>query len=453
MQSISMLLRALTALLLSAPLCAQQVWYVNSGAPAGGNGLAWATAFDDLQAALQAPNVDDQIWVAAGKYFPSHEETPGSPRTATFNLPMGIKIYGGFDGSETSLSQRAELFHQTILSGDLGVTGDTSDNAYRVVLINRNPQNLSTLLDGFTVEHGNANGPTGLPERGAGIYVTLDLTSPSWGVNFDLKNCTLRKNLAIYGAAMTVDNIAIVRLTDCHFTGNSSVERGGALQVHSASARVYNCEFDRNWALKGGAIFLNSIAFDVSGVNPRVRFVNCLFHDNAADRGGAAFINGGQIVRGIGTFLNCTVANNTAISVGGGFFARTETQIPAILEIYNSIVWNNCAPLNPQLFGPGTTMTYTNIRGGWDGSTNFSADPGFVNEAQRDYHTRAGSRVHDAGDNGAMLPDLNDLDNDGNLFELVPLDMDGKPRFKDDKYSRNTGAGTGRPVDLGAYEF
>jgi predicted outer membrane repeat protein len=449
----SIFLRTLAGLFLVAPLSAQQVWLVNASAPAGGDGMAWGTAFDKLQPALQSASIDDEIWVAVGTYVPSHEQTPGSPRTATFELPIGISVYGGFDGSETRLEQRAGLFLQTILSGDLGANGDTSDNAYHVVLIDRNPNDLRTLLDGFTIEHGNATGPVGQPERGAGIYATMDLTLPGFGVRLDLKNCTLRKNVAVYGSAITADNLAVVRMTDCRITSNSAAERGGAILVHTATLRAHNSRFDHNFALKGGAVFLNSIANDATGVNPRVRFVNCLFHDNEAYRGGAVFVNGGQITRGIGTFLNCTVANNSAKSSGGAFFALTGTQIPAILNIHNSIIWNNYAPVNPQLFGPGTTMTYTDILGGWEGNTNFNTDPLFLDEAQRDYHTRVGSRVHDAGDNGEMLADVNDLDGDGDLFEPVPLDMDGEPRFKNDPASPDTGAGTGRLVDLGAYEF
>lgn len=447
------LLRALAGLLLTTPLCAQQTWFVNASAPTGGDGLAWASAFDDLQSALLSAGTDDEIWVAAGTYRPSLEQTPGSPRTATFELPIGIRLYGGFDGSESQLEQRAGLFLQTVLCGDLGNLGDSSDNAYHVVLIDRNPQNLVTLLDGFTVEHGNANGPGSQTNRGAGIYATLDLTLPGFGVNLDLKNCTVRKNVAVYGSAITANNLAILRMTDCRITGNFATERGGAMLVHTAKLKAHNTRFDHNYALRGGAVFLNSIALDSTQANPSVRFVNCLFHDNEALRGGAAFINGNQFSHGIGHFINCTVANNSAKVSGGGIFALTGTQIPAVLDVHNSIIWNNHAPVNPQVFGPGATMTYTNIRGGWEGSTNLDTDPLFLNEGLRDYHTRSGSPVHDAGDNSEVLADVNDLDGDGDLFEPVPLDMDGEPRFKDDPATPDTGAGTGRLVDLGAYEF
>ena len=67
--------------------------FVDDDAP-GGNGLNWETAFNDLQDALAVANVGDVIHVAQGTYKP----TAGIDRNATFVLPNGVTIRGGFAG-------------------------------------------------------------------------------------------------------------------------------------------------------------------------------------------------------------------------------------------------------------------------------------------------------------------------------------------------------------------
>ena len=73
---------------------------------------------------------------------------------------------GGFAGNESSFDKRDPATNVTILSGDIGVGGDNSDNSYHVVC------SLSPLvvLDGFTITGGNANG-TGIDALGGGLVV------------------------------------------------------------------------------------------------------------------------------------------------------------------------------------------------------------------------------------------------------------------------------------------
>jgi hypothetical protein len=72
-------------------LSAQQIWYVNQAATGGNNGNTWADAFTNLQSALAVAEFSDQIWVAKGTYFP----TEGLEREISFNLPKGVRLYGG----------------------------------------------------------------------------------------------------------------------------------------------------------------------------------------------------------------------------------------------------------------------------------------------------------------------------------------------------------------------
>ena len=91
----------------------------------GGNGATWGTAYKYLQDALAAVADGDEIWVAAGVYYPDEDEggnvTDNDPM-ASFSLKTGLKdvrIYGGFAGGETSRDQRDWDANLTVLSGDI----------------------------------------------------------------------------------------------------------------------------------------------------------------------------------------------------------------------------------------------------------------------------------------------------------------------------------------------
>ena len=123
------------------------VIYVDADATGANDGISWAGAYTDLQSALAQPLIfGDEIWVAEGTYV------PGTLRSDTFQLVLGIPVYGGFIGTESNKTQRDWATNVTTLSGDIGTPGDTSDNAYHVVIAVQ-----SATLDGFTVSGGNAD--------------------------------------------------------------------------------------------------------------------------------------------------------------------------------------------------------------------------------------------------------------------------------------------------------
>ena len=101
---------------------------------ATGDCSTWANACG-LQAALDAAQVGDQIWVAPGTYTP----TVGVGQYAAFTLTKSVALYGGFPATGTPVfGDRAPKTHVTTLSGDrLGNDGpnftNNSENSYRVV--------------------------------------------------------------------------------------------------------------------------------------------------------------------------------------------------------------------------------------------------------------------------------------------------------------------------------
>ena len=107
------------------------ILYVNQAANGNNTGDSWANAFTSLQSALdlaEACNTVQNIWVAAGTYYPSaypRQSTPQSSgtiddRSFTFHLVNGVALYGGFSGTETTLGERDITNNTTTLSGNLG---------------------------------------------------------------------------------------------------------------------------------------------------------------------------------------------------------------------------------------------------------------------------------------------------------------------------------------------
>jgi hypothetical protein len=95
--------------------------YVKTGGTVVTNASAattWAAVCTDLQAVINASAFGDEIWIAAGVYKPiytavnwnipvgTYPNTPGISRDNAFILKEGVKIYGSFVGTETSLTNR-----------------------------------------------------------------------------------------------------------------------------------------------------------------------------------------------------------------------------------------------------------------------------------------------------------------------------------------------------------
>ena len=168
------------ALMLLSGSAGADVWHVRGDAGGGGDGASWASAFNDLQDALDVAVAGDEVWVTGGTYRP---DRGSGDRTMSFQLREGVGVYGGFAGTEDSRRQRAqEPAFASILTGDLAgndvVNSDGGcgsirlnfgENAFHVVTA----QNVgaTSVLDGFAVNGGNATGS--FPnDRGAGLLCT-----------------------------------------------------------------------------------------------------------------------------------------------------------------------------------------------------------------------------------------------------------------------------------------
>ncbi|SHK44128.1 polymorphic outer membrane protein repeat-containing protein/parallel beta-helix repeat (two copies) [Rubritalea squalenifaciens DSM 18772] len=391
---------------IQATLSAKTI-YVDKYASGSISGTSWSNAYRDLQTALYYANSGDQIQVAAGSYYPDEgTNQSNSNRFATFAMKNNVAIYGGYpNGGGT----RDPLANPTILSGDLNQDDgnnytNISDNAYHVVT--GNSLTSSAVLDGFTITSGYASTGSFPHHRGAGLYLS---SSPT------IRNCTITKNIASYGAGAYVYNNATPTFTNCSFSGNyagiSGKGYGGAVQV----ANIYTAP----------------------------TFTNCLFSGNyAEDQGGAISIK--QTTQAT-TLINCTFSGNDTDGTGGAIEATT-----ALITLRNTIIWNNRSngstnTTAASLYGSNSTLScsksliqnYTasslnaygssNING--TGSTN---DPLFLSKAapavaptlDGDYRLQQDSPMLDIGTNS---------------YNSTTTDLAGNTRKQD-------------TIDLGAYE-
>lgn len=446
--------------------------YVDADATGANNGTSWTDAYIYLQDALTVALNGDEVWVAQGIYKP--DQGGGNmlcDRTATFQLISGVVIYGSIGG-------------ESILSGDIGTPGDSSDNSYHVVT--GSGTNDTALLEDFTVTAGNADGDYNYAEgdydyAGGGII----------GGSVTIKNCTFNRNHSsafgggIYGWSGTLIDCTLSHnysdmfgggmskcsgtFTNCAFSNNDA---GGGGVMYECGGTFTNCTFSNNEAsLGGGGMWSSSGTFTNCTISNNETsmfgggmwecagtFTNCTFNGNRSEEFGGGMIvssgtftncifsdnwapNGGVMFCCDGTFTNCSFGNNWGSDGGvmnkchGTFtnctFNNNRAENGGTIYEYsgssthitNCILWND-AP-NEIYPSSGTAfVSYSCVQGGWPGVANINLDPLFLDTLG---HLSPTSPCINAGNN-ADVP------------SNITTDLDGNPRIQ------------GLFVDMGAYE-
>ena len=430
---IGLLLSLFLSLTINPALRAQTIRRVKEMPGAGTpDGSTWAKAIT-LAAALKASASGDEVWIAAGTYKPH-----ASTRTISFTVKAGVKVYGGFAGTETSKDERDPIANPTILSGDIGTTGTHTDNSYHVATITGNDAELH----GLTITRGRANSRASNRDKGAGLYVGGAHTG------IVLSHCTFTHNNSTdNGAGAHFAASSTATLNHCTLTNNTSEGSGGGA-IFFGTATLNHCTFFNNTAAsRGGGAYFSSTA----------TLLDCVFAGNTAS-GNETFIEGGGgAYFGAGaTVTNCTFYKNTAVSLGGGLRAEAEG-----FKLYNSIFVGNTASSStpsgssgngPQVWvkavSTASKIDYCLIAGGSAGFGRPSSASGIptnavsstasaaeifasVAEAQPTYlRLRPNSAAVNAG-----------LDSHYTGLDTTSKDLDGNARK------------VGTQIDLGAYEL
>jgi hypothetical protein len=417
-------------LVVHCPMAATDTLYVNATNGSPGDGSNWAKAYTKLQDALlhacNCPDTDFDIWVAQGTYYP--DEGVGrtdNNRDETFVFCDGIKLYGGFTGTETMLSQRNWTTNVTILSGDIDNTpADITGNAHHVVVAAAFPDVIpapTTHLDGFTITGGNANangvvtvninGQTVQQNFGGGIY--------TFRGNNTMTNNTISGNSASDVGGGIVIAHGTNTITNNTIYGNSSSDVGGGIVTVLGNNTMTNNTISGNSAsFDGGGIFI------AQGTNT---MTNNTISGNSAGTGGGIFTNSST-----NTMTNNTISGNSA-GTGGGIFTFEGTN-----TMTNSIIWGN----NTGIFNNNSTLTvsYSIVQGGFTPctmcpNTNGDISPMFIDSLPPSMAPTTGGNYRLQSTSPAI-----NAGNNAGIPMGITTDITGGPRILQ---------GT---VDLGAYE-
>ena len=117
------------ASLLVATTFSQRTVYVDIDATGSNNGTNRANAYNNPDDAFSNASKGDNIWIAEGTY-----SKPTTNRSFSFEWEEdSVSVYGGFDGTETALSQRDWRNNSTIFSGEIQGDNDLPNKSHTVL--------------------------------------------------------------------------------------------------------------------------------------------------------------------------------------------------------------------------------------------------------------------------------------------------------------------------------
>lgn len=357
--------RVLVSVSVNSQPGANNIIYVDANVSGGtGKGNSWGNAQKSLSDALKCARQQNdfiaanplKIYVARGTYYPQYNAkddkfTINDDRNNSFVLVKNVQLFGGFDpvNAINDLTKN-RVFGDggSVLSGDLGIKNNNSDDAYHVVVASGDLQHA--LMDGFTITKGNANGGGGVSssisvnnnviynDYAGGIYTVN--SSPNF-LNLNINNNKAKSGAGIFnsgssplvrnsiikdnnaddqGGGIYNENLSTLTVANSIINGNKAISKGGAISDNDSSSKIYNTIIWGNTALglyadvytQGNMVIKHSITQEYNtsqsadnnlvGVDPL--FVNATVGDYrlranspAIDKGNNSFYitNGGSI--------------------------------------------------------------------------------------------------------------------------------------------------------------
>jgi PKD repeat protein len=442
--------------------------YVSPSGTSGNTGVDWAHAVPTIQEAINLVSAGGQIWVKAGTYS----------LTSTITISKSVSIYGGFNGTETALSQRNPTTNVTTVDGQSTVRCFTTSGASSTVTI-----------DGLTIQNGYS------PADAGGGILSYETTT-----YLNVANCTFSHNNATQGGGIChfndVNTNSVLNVNNCQFqynTANTSNTGGGiftrtyytnitgshfvqndgggggggisCMCLTTSNITITGCTFDSNhassttsagggilcWKSGGGSlptatcsisdcfVYGNSsyLGAGIDCQSATTCITNCVIYNNNTVNTDSNASGGAIGIWDCSTanITNCTIYGNTSIW-GGGVYLQNTTN-----HITNSIMWGNTSSQpsgSPSTYYGWNSVLYfdysdrsadivcTGVGCSNPWTNNISTDPSFVNAASGDFRLNAGSLCINHGSNSASC--------------LLSTDILGNSRI------------IGGTVDMGAYE-
>ena len=327
-------------------------WFVATNGSDAAVGTEWATAKQTIQAAVDAAEAGDMVWVSNGVYdVGGRVMSAGLTNRVAIHKPLGVQsVYGP---------------EETLLRG-----GVSTRCAY---------VGSHAVLSGFTLSNGAVQSGSG-----GGVWCEYS------GV---VSNCVLNGNAAGFHGGGAYGGT----LRNCTLKGNSALWGGGA---HGAA--LWACEISGNFVAIGGSgggvdsctanhCVISGNRAEVSGGGGA--FESTLNHCIVADN--LALIGGGLYA---GTANHCVIIGNWAGSgfpgdgTGGGGCAGG--------TLVNCIVFGNGGTSGSNYLDSAFRHSCTEPHPG--GTGNIAGDPQFVDAVAGNYRLQAISPCIDAGDNEAV---------------------------------------------------
>ena len=303
--------------------------YVDHSATGNYDGTSWADAYNSLTTALAVPHaLKDTFWVAAGTYKPVNANAP-------FLIEKAERLFGGFSGTETSLSQRDVYNNITILSGDLqgNDNGDPHNGTQTNSTYSENAKTIIEIAPATTAAHGAEVIIDGFTITSA--YDAVNSSSAINVGNFSLQyltisNCIFEKNYA--------NTYSVLQFY--------SAKNAGKLKFHNNIVR--NNYTNNGFAIEYRVVYSGNIHLNSE-------FVNNIFDGNVVIQSG----NDGSCIRFTTTrststitsrIINNTFVNNVEGASGSPInYERTSSTSDILLYMSNNIFYQNVNGIYPAL--------------------------------------------------------------------------------------------------------
>jgi parallel beta-helix repeat protein len=324
---------------------------VRSDGSDANDGSTWAKAKRRVQAGVDAvAPTGGEVWVAAGTYI------------GVTTLAAGVRVYGGFTGSETARDARNWRTNATVLDGNKGGS----------VVALTDGGSADTVLDGFTITNGQAPYGGGIRCQSSGAVFRNNLIVNNTATSTDYG-----------GGGVYAESYTPTFINNTIRNNTASARDGGGIYCYGGYARVVSNTISSNSSARfGGGVYCYGSYAVIAN--------NTLTGNSTGSNGGAMeFENGGSPE----AVNNVVALNNTGLRADGGAVPRLR---------YNDLYAN-------------TNYDYYNITDptGMDGNVDWN--PLLVMDAQGNPHLAPTSPCINAGDNSVVMAGDTDIDSQSRI--------------------------------------